>query len=375
MNEEYDFLDGRERIGILLFFFRLFEFSSSFFNFFSEYFRGFDGILPDLDIIAIDDSWSLFAPTLAHTGLDRDIFPIFIELDISFEAFLDEWWISLRTWVTSTDFYSEERHDNNNSEEFLCIIEWTMREDDSTEREYHDDVECSRPIADEPGTEGERSVSRDVVLEIECFQVREKCEYHTSSVFHHHIALAYRIVEHRISAMSDHIARDRHEHRDHRWDECREKEDKCEKRKKLQYNPENRIEHEWIECDIAHHEHPHEDNRLECDHEEHHERESDEFPEDDTRASYRLREHEIDGTSLDLTRDHPSTEEEYHCETCELDEWETKVIEYPAYLSERESLECEWYEDKYNSEKKYEGEKFISHEFADGILCYSEHRK
>lgn len=173
--------------------------------------------------------------------------------------------------------------------------------------------------------------------------------------------------------MSDHIARDREEHRDHRRDKRWEKEDQPEEDKELDHDPEDRIVEESIDLYISHHEHSDEDDRLERYHHEHHRTKSDEFPEDDTRSSNRLREHEIDRTTLDLSSDHPSPEKKYYRESCELDKWETEIIEHPLDLTKCEGLEGKCDKDKYHSEKEDEGEKLISHEFSDGVLSDSEH--
>ena len=174
--------------------------------------------------------------------------------------------------------------------------------------------------------------------------------------------------------MSDHIARDREEHRDHRRDKRREEEDKSEENKELDHDTEDRIIEKDIDLYTSHHEHRDEDDRLERYHHEHHRTKSDEFPEDDTRSSNRLREHEIDRTTLDLSSDHSSPEKKYYRESSKFDKWETEIIEHPLDLTEGERLEGKSDEDKYHSEKEDEGEKLISHEFSDGIQSDSKHK-
>ena len=175
--------------------------------------------------------------------------------------------------------------------------------------------------------------------------------------------------------MTDHIARDREEHSDHRRDEGREEEDECQERKKLQNDTEYGIVHEAIDRDILHHEHRDEDHRLEGYHDEYDEGKSEEFPEDDTRSMDRLREHQVDRATFDLSSNHPSAEEEYDSKSRELDEGEAEIIENALDLTECERIECEGDEDEESTEEEDEGEKSIPHEFADGIEGDGEHRR
>ncbi len=173
--------------------------------------------------------------------------------------------------------------------------------------------------------------------------------------------------------MTDHVARDREEHGDHRRHEWWEKEDERQERKKLQNNTEYGIVHERIDRNILHGEHRDEYNRLECNHDDHDSRESDEFPENDAGPVNRLREHEIDRAPLYLSSDHPSAEEEDDCESCQFYEGEPKVIENALDLPECERLECEGDEDEDHTQEENEREKSISHEFSDGIESDDKH--
>ena len=175
--------------------------------------------------------------------------------------------------------------------------------------------------------------------------------------------------------MTDHIARNREEYRDHWWDEGREEEDKRQERKKFQNNTEDGIIHEWIDRNILHHEHHDEYNRLERYHEEHDERETDEFSENNTGSMDRLREHKVDGTSFDLSGDHPPSEEEDDGKSRQFDEWEPEVIENSPQFPECKRLECKGDQDEDHTKKENEREKLISHKFSDGVESDSEHRR
>ncbi len=216
-------------------------------------------------------------------------------------------------------------------------------------------------------------VSGDIVFQIQGFEIRKKREDTLPNIAHHRRHIVSGVVEEEVATMSDHIARDREEHGDHRWDKCWEKENECQEWEELQDDTENGWSKEWIEWNRSEREHDEEDDRLESNHEEHHESESEKFPDDDTPSSDRLREHEIDCPTLDLASDHTTTEEEDDGETGELDEWEAEVIEHTLDLTEGKGLERKGDEDEDHSEKKDQWEKSISHEFADSIESNSEH--
>ena len=93
----------------LLFWF-IFQFSPRFVHFFSESFWGFDGILPDLKIIAKNHCWTFFAATLTKTILDNDVIAIAIKSFVCLQSFRYIVWIAFRTGASFTDLYSEERH-------------------------------------------------------------------------------------------------------------------------------------------------------------------------------------------------------------------------------------------------------------------------
>lgn len=173
--------------------------------------------------------------------------------------------------------------------------------------------------------------------------------------------------------MSDHIARDREEHSDERRSEAREKQDHCQEREEFQKYARNCWNEEGVERNITKEEYSQEYRCLESEHEENNESKSEKLPEKDRWPSYRLREHEKYRPPLDLASNHPTTEKEYHRESCKFDKRKSEIIEYSLESSERESLERERNEDKNHSKKKNQGEEFIADKFADSILCYSEH--
>ena len=171
----------------------------------------------------------------------------------------------------------------------LRIIEGFFRKNQRTEREKYDYIDQCDTIAYPPCQKFDRSSCRDIVFEIECLEIREKYEDSLCDIPHSNTMIPYRIVKHGISTMSDDIARDREEHRNHRRGECRKKQDQSKKRKKLQYYPDNCRKKKWIEGESFRQKECYENHTLKYNHSEYDSCESEKLPKKYRRPRYRLR--------------------------------------------------------------------------------------
>lgn len=255
----------------------------------------------------------------------------------------------------------------------LRIIKRLLRKNQCSEKNNNHYIERSHAISEKPFWELDRCIGRDIILQIHSFEIWKKCEDRLSDISDNRTLIPSSIVKHRISTMSDDIARDREKHSDHRRDKTREEKNESKKRKQLQCNSKNCRKKKWIESKSFYHKHPDKDHTLKYDHKKYDKSKSEKFPEKNTRSWYWLRKHEKYRPPLNLASYHPPSEKENHSKSCQLDKWESKIIEHSFELSECECLKNKRNTNKYYPKKENKWEKLVANKFANSIESNSKH--
>ncbi len=207
----------------------------------------------------------------------------------------------------------------------LYRIEWLPFEYPCSKSEYDSSINEREGKCDEIGLDMYNSCRCDEVFEVQWLEIREEDQYSTSEVEIDVISRPDCVFQDRIATMADDRARDRHEHGESWWDDGREKETQSEEREQLQEYTENSQEKNHIKDDSLRKEYTNENDEFDEDDEREYHSESCEFAEYDHPPPDRFREDEIDSTTFDLTSNESSSEEQYDCESRELEERESEV--------------------------------------------------